>query len=459
MGVGGWIGFARAIACVLAVLAVAPAAVSAKPAGLTISAATSTATDATVEVRSRWTGKVVLERRQADGWRSVARQRVRRGRAEAITVALPAGGAELRARLRSKRAVSDRVRIYPPAPAEPAQTPPPSPPAETPAHPRVLTGFNNNSVAQGVATPDQAAAALDTIGAEVDRVQIDWRNIERTPGVYRFETFDRIYAADLARGIRPLFNLAYAPTWADGDACAAVTGTCLASPLPEFYDDYARALAAIAQRYPRAIGVEVWNEPNLPFFWRPAPDPAGYAALLAESYEAVNAVAPEMKVAGASIVDTSAVGAVGATAFLEAISDAGAAGAMDAISMHAYGGSEVTGGRAVQEVGSVRAWRDSAGISSTPIWITETGATTTGSGSVTEVVQASMVETLNRRLAAERDVEMLLFHTLLEPTMYGSGNRETGFGVLRPDFTPKLSGCVLAHLWGGLGDCPASLLG
>ncbi len=459
MGVGGWIGFTRAIACVLAVLAVAPAAVSAKPAGLTISAATSTATDATVEVRSRWSGKVVLERRQADGWRSVARQRVRRGRAAAITVALPAGGAELRARLRSKRAVSDPVRIYPPAPPEPAQTPPTSPPAETPAHPRVLTGFNNNSVTQGLATPEQTAAALDTIGADVDRVQINWKRLEPTPGTYVFETFDRIYAADLARGIRPLFNLAYAPTWADGDACAGVTGICLASPLPEYYDDYARALAVIAQRYPAAAGVEVWNEPNLSKFWRPAPDPAAYAALLSQSYAAVKAVSPATDVAGASVVETGSATSIGAATFLEGISAAGAASSMDAISMHTYPGLDLTGGRAVQSVELVREWRDAVGESSTPIWITETGTTTTGIGALTESVQAGMVEALNRRLSAEPDVEMLLFHTLLEPAVYGPANPETGFGLVRPDFTPKPGACVLALLWGGLSDCPATLLG
>jgi hypothetical protein len=165
-----------------------------------------------------------------------------------------------------------------------------------------------------------------------------------------------------------------------------------------------------------------------------------------------------MPVAGASVVDTNSTGSIPAASFLNGISDAGAASAMDAISMHAYPGSDLTGGRAVRTVETVRAWRDSAGDPASPIWITETGASTTGPGAVPETLQGAVVENLNRRLGAERGVEMLLFHTLLDTTA-DPAYRETGYGVARADFTPKPAGCVLAIAWGGLGSCPASLLG
>ena len=39
--------------------------------------------------------------------------------------------------------------------------------------------------------------------------------------------------------------------------------------------------AALAQRYPEAVAIESWNEPNLWAFWRPQPDPDMAARLTA----------------------------------------------------------------------------------------------------------------------------------------------------------------------------------
>jgi hypothetical protein len=52
---------------------------------------------------------------------------------------------------------------------------------------------------------------------------------------------------------------------------------------------------------------------------------------------------------------------------------------------------------------------------------------------------------------------MLLLHTLFDRGPAGSESRETGFGVVRSDFTPKPSGCLLALAWAGLEACPPSL--
>lgn len=313
---------------------------------------------------------------------------------------------------------------------------------------QVVTGFANNAVTQGTATATASATTLSALGAEVDRVQINWKNLEPTRGGYKFGTYDQIYAADLARGVRPLFVLGFAPGWAATNGCAGVSGTCHAPPAPSSYDDYARTLAVVADRYPNAAGVEVWNEPNLAGFWRPAPDPAAYAALLEKAYAAVKAVEPSMPVAGASLAQTEAA------FFLRGIYDAGAADSMDAISMHAYAGGDRTGNIAVQSVEEVRDLRDQSGDPSKPIWITETGASTTGPNPFSELAHAAVEKTLLQRLSAERDVEMVLFHSLFE-TNQGSANRESGFGVMRRDFSPKPAACALALELGGWLTCPA----
>jgi hypothetical protein len=309
----------------------------------------------------------------------------------------------------------------------------------------VAVGFNNNSVTDGVATPAEAASLLSAVGADIDRVQINWSDIEPAPGQYRFSTFDAIYQADLAQGIRPVFIFAYAPLWASGTACMTTVG-CHAPPTPDHYGDAAEAAAAIAARYPKAAGIEIWNEPNTPYYWQPSPDPAAYTALLAACHDAIKAVEPNMPVAGG--VTASGVGGspgkIRATWFLSEMYNDGAKGFMDAISMHAYPDPDAAS--TVAAVNAVKAVRDQYGDSSIPIWVTEIGATTTGSSSVSEDRQAALLSGADEALRATPDVEMVLFHTLIEPNR-GATNSETGYGIVTDDLRKKPAYCALGSDW------------
>ena len=226
------------------------------------------------------------------------------------------------------------------------------------------------------------------------------------------------------------------------------------APTPDYYDDFARAAAALAERYPGAVGIEIWNEPNVAHFWRPAPDPGAYASLLRQAYVAVKEVDPQMSVAGGSVVATSptTTGAIDAPIFLRSVFEAGAAGAMDAISVHAYPAGDVTGSRAVSAVQELRQARDTWGDSSKPLWVTETGVSTTGPTLVSEVTQAAVLQAVDSRLRAEPGVEMLLIHTMVDPQL-GPASQESGFGVVRSDLSRKPAFCVLALAWAGSAAC------
>jgi hypothetical protein len=50
--------------------------------------------------------------------------------------------------------------------------------------------------------------------------------------------------------------------------------------------------ATVAHFKGRIASFEIWNEPNLKSFWRPAPAPAEYAQLLAESYRSAKRAWP-----------------------------------------------------------------------------------------------------------------------------------------------------------------------
>ena len=85
-------------------------------------------------------------------------------------------------------------------------------------------------------------------------------------------------AAYRARGVKTLFVVQDTPAWAAGPRGAGPAP-------PSDPDAYARFAAELA----RAAGpgaIEVWNEADSEPFWRGAPDPAGYAALLRAAYAA-----------------------------------------------------------------------------------------------------------------------------------------------------------------------------
>jgi hypothetical protein len=328
------------------------------------------------------------------------------------------------------------------------------------ARPQVPFGFSNNAVLERVATPEAAASAISAAGGEVDRVQVDWASLEPTPGARSFEPYDAIYEADVRHGVRPLFILAFAPQWATDVACAQGPNPCHAAPAPEHFVDMARTAAALAARYPHAAGIEIWNEPNAPYFWAPTPDPRAYSKLLKKCSRAIDRVAPRMPVAGGSTSSSPGFvpGHIAAPEFVRGMKRSRALKHIDALSLHAYPDqADVTGESAVAHVESVRA---ALGRRRKPIWITETGVTTTGPQAVSEETQALSLLRLSERLPEVARVKMVLMHTLVEPPR-GTDDRETGFGIVRratlpvvqPDLLPKPAYCALREAWGGEQGC------
>lgn len=314
-------------------------------------------------VTSPWRRRVRIEQSVRGEWKRLAARRPNRRGRIALTLRPRAirKAVVLRAHLKSRHRVSRTVRL-------------------TPLLPRV--GFNNNAVTDKVASPGEAAGLLASVGADIDRVQIRWAQIEPSPGQYRFATYDRIYKADLARGVKPLFIFAFAPTWANGGVCLDLISNCHAPPTRAHYDDAARTAATIAARYPKAAGIEIWNEPNTPYFWRPRPDPADYAALLAASYDAIKAVRPRMPVAGGATASGGggAPGKIRDFDFLAAMYRSASGAKLDAISMHGY--PDPTAAVAAYRVEAMKRARNELGDPSTLVWVTEVGVSTTGPGAV-----------------------------------------------------------------------------
>lgn len=327
---------------------------------------------------------------------------------------------------------------------------------------QILFGFNDNSVAAQLTSPARDADLNARAGANVVRLTFDWRFAEPHQDDYRFGLYDDIYRESLARGVRPVFVVLFAPSWALDPAtpCNQWASDCRLPPGRANDGELAEVAARVAERYPQAAGIEVWNEPNQIHFWKSGPDPGRYAEMLRAVYGAVKAVNPAMPVVGASLSDNPD-GRYGIPPgpYLRALYGAGVKGHMDAISFHPYPHVPGLMNKTFEQVRSLR--RD-FGDAETPLWITEVGVTTSGQNSdwpaswlATPAEQASRLVAAYRKIVAMPDVEALMLHTLVEPRGDTLLSPHPGFGVLRPDLTPKPAYCALAVERGQTDPCPS----
>lgn len=315
-------------------------------------------------------------------------------------------------------------------------------------------GFNDNAALERSASATQDAELLSRVGATVARVQFDWATAEPWPRDLRLETYDAIHRALRTRGIKMLLVFAFAPPWATAaGSCARAVPACHAPPDRAHFGDASRTVAALARRYDDLAGIEIWNEPNTAYFWAPRPDPDAYAELLARCAQAAKQADADVRVvAGAVANSPSSSQAISAPDFLRAIVGRGAVASADAFSVHVYPAPGDRGaGSALQSL------RDATGAlggtaRDRPIWITETGVSTTGPRAVSPPEQARSLVTLVRLLRAQPRVEAVLLHTLIDPPR-DPAKIEAGFGVVDRRLRPKPSFCALEALLTGRSSC------
>ncbi|MEA2126415.1 MAG: polysaccharide biosynthesis protein PslG, partial [Solirubrobacteraceae bacterium] len=188
-----------------------------------------------------------------------------------------------------------------------------------------------------------------------------------------------------------------------------------------------------------------WNEPNLTHFWASGPDPARYTELLRGARAAVKGVAPRMPVLGGSLApvrgeETTAIGE-GLLPFLRGMYANGARGLMDGISLHPYPFGRFHGG-VYETIDATLAARDAAG-DRTPLWLTETGLSTTDGYNA--VQQAMVLGDLVPRLRRRPEVRGVFVHTLVDPARPNPADPEDGFGIMRGPRAVKPAFCALAR--------------
>jgi hypothetical protein len=294
-------------------------------------------------------------------------------------------------------------------------------------------------------TPERTADDALAAGANSARIDVSWADYEPQPGRVDAEYVGRLDAffRRLARGgARPVLILGSTPPWA-----SQRPGDPGAPPRAGATRAFARYARSVAQRWPRALAIETWNEPNGRFAWTTGPDPARYAALHRAAARAIRSAAPDVRIlVGGLIVqsqDTPEVMRPGR--FLGGMYASGLRPVdYDGLALHPYpdGSGELDPrGWAEFRSGHRRADPNAA------LYVTETGITTSGPDGVSPEEQASQLPDLLRSVYEQPNVRGVWLHTQYDLESAPASDREHGFGVLRSNGAapsdPKPAYCVL----------------
>lgn len=185
------------------------------------------------------------------------------------------------------------------------------------------------------------------------RTDFLWATIEKRSGEYDFSVYDAMMDEAKGRGIKVLPILDY-------DNPKVYPGFAWQQP-----QEWCAFVAAVVKRYRHRLeAVEVWNEPNIPF-WKPNPDATQYAKFLKLTYECVKRVAPEVRVlmGGTAGLDRG---------FFAQLYSAGAADYMDVVNVHPYTHPYAPEDKLIPYLEDVRKAIAANGNRQT-LWITEVG--------------------------------------------------------------------------------------
>lgn len=293
-------------------------------------------------------------------------------------------------------------------------------------------------------------AAARRLGATWVRVEVNWRNIESTPGVYNWADVDKVVNAARRNQLQVLGLVTFAPQWA-----ADPGGLLMPGSRPSNTAAFGGFAGVAAARYAASINAwEVWNEPNLPLFFSPAPDARIYGQALRAAYPAIHRANPSAKVLSAGLAianDTPTT--ISPRTFVRSLYAQGLKGYFDAVALHPYTfphtpTNDPNGNWA--DLSEVRAVMVANGDSGKKIWITEFGAPT---GSAADAVSDQRQKTiLAEAISQARSLDYVggpFFVYTIRDTGADVGNREDNFGVLRRNYSEKPAAQAIRDATGG----------
>jgi hypothetical protein len=281
---------------------------------------------------------------------------------------------------------------------------------------QVTTGNRNDAEYQ--------ARLMESAWLRTAREGFDWNRVEPRKGWFDWAVIDQAVEIARAHNVGLAGVLAYSSAWASSAPSSAPSAERQFYP-PTHVADYAAYARAVVHHYKDRVHVwEIWNEPNLATFWRPAPNAGAYTTMLKAAAAAIRAEDPSATI----LVGGLAAADVG---FMKGIAAAGGWTSFDGMAIHAYVGPQPETSMIPVWLDNVRAYVDSIGHK--PIWITEFGwSTYTGSGTgYIGVSEARQAEYTARAylIAAAAGVRGVFAYELIERGS-SSTSRLQNYGVV-----------------------------
>ena len=249
------------------------------------------------------------------------------------------------------------------------------------AVPPDFIGMYSEDIAAGES--EYRAATLRTqaeIGIQIIRQPFSWSWIEPRRGQYDFTFPDRFVGEAAARGIRVMPVLIDPPSFRSS---APTSGAQRGHYPPARYEDLGEFGATLARRYgnngtfwtehpelPRLPirSWQVWNEPNLPVYWRPRPNARQYVRLLRAAAVGIKSADPGAEIVTAGLPN-SRLG-IPLERYVTQMYRARAASAFDTLAINPYH-RKAAGMIAMVE--RMRKLMDSRRDRSGHLWVTEYG--------------------------------------------------------------------------------------
>ncbi len=187
-----------------------------------------------------------------------------------------------------------------------AVSPEQAPPEETNSaiiRPWPAGKFGYGVQVHGNATVGDPAQVMDAVrnqlGMNWVKMQMQWWLIHPSPDAGQWFFYDAVVEEANKKGLNLMISVVGAPEWtrATGDREGP----------PDDYNEYAKFLTELINRYPGQIGaIEVWNEQNLDREWKTANgvSPEDYVKFLEVAYNAIKAADPNIIVISGALAPT-----------------------------------------------------------------------------------------------------------------------------------------------------------
>ena len=189
----------------------------------------------------------------------------------------------------------------------------------------VPNGLGVNISYQGVTS--QQMDQIRDAGFKFVRMDLHWHEVETTKGIYNWAKYDNIINGFAQRGIRVLFivdfnNPLYAATWNTG-----ISTDAQRSGFANF------AQAAVSRYKGQGVIWEIWNEPNLSDYWKPAPSASDYMALIKTAIPAMRQADPTATIVAPALASN---GQQIDFTYITSLFQQGLLNYVDAVSIHPY---------------------------------------------------------------------------------------------------------------------------